>query len=308
MAFDRLISLKVGDPRDDGQPITGLELEELDVEFDVMRSVTFAENTAKFKIYNVSKNTSNEILKEGNVIVFRAGYKDDGGLGIVFIGNITRAIRYRSGPNYITEVEAATTRGESKPLRTLPVSLSYAPKTKVSSILKALADVLLVPITGAENANKVYPEGLPNGWTYVGPIRGALKYCSDLLAKEKVTIFQDNGELVIYDPNDENISFEVGPELTYENGLIQVSPISETLKDEGKKGKKKKKKEKNPPKRVSFLSLMNYRIRPNGLARISDTGTQDGAYIIETARFFGDNFGGDFNVQCEARAGGKLQE
>lgn len=289
MAFGRVCELVVG------IGANAVELSGLDIEFDVTRSNIFSENTATFRIYNASQETRDLIETAGSGVVFRAGYEDDGGLGIVFAGSMMFGQTFRSGPDMITELTCATTRSEDLPLKATLVTLSYAPGTRVSEVLQWIADALGLVLYGSEQANAAFPQGVQNGWVYIGPVRGALSYIRQVLSTFNVGLYIDNGELVAYKIGDTS-QFSVG-RLTYDTGLVSARSITEQWKDDGKK-----KEEEPPPKRVGFVSMLNYKLKPNALVTIADTGTtQDGVWLLEKVRFFGNNFGGDFNCEGEAR-------
>ncbi len=107
MAFNRTIELQV---------LSGntelVSISDLHVEFDVNRTITLAENTGSFIIYNAKKSTRNEVLKEKNYLIFKAGYEDEA-IGTIFMGNIDRSISEQDGPNWITTVDTKTVQSQT---------------------------------------------------------------------------------------------------------------------------------------------------------------------------------------------------
>jgi NAD(P)-dependent dehydrogenase (short-subunit alcohol dehydrogenase family) len=90
MAFGRVVQLLVGkfDKGNESGGETVLDLSGLDIEFDVTRSVEWYDNGAEITIYNPSPDTLNTIMNEGNSVILKAGYEDQGGAKTIFAGQI----------------------------------------------------------------------------------------------------------------------------------------------------------------------------------------------------------------------------
>ena len=82
MAWGRIVELSVGS---EGE---GLLISDLDIDFKVIKSLTFADNYAEFRIYNAKEETRTKILKKGNNLIFKAGYEDEA-VNTLFVGNIS---------------------------------------------------------------------------------------------------------------------------------------------------------------------------------------------------------------------------
>jgi len=284
MALQRQIELSVGA---DG---TGLLISDLDVSFEVIRSVTFAENTAGFTITNAQESTRREILKQGNNVIFKAGYEDEG-IGVLFIGNISMASSVRSGPDIITTLECVSVRGKDKPLGTTYVSLSYGPDVSIKKPLQDIAAALGLVLMGADNTAEIALGNinLDGGFTAAGTARAALDYCKNILKANDVGLYIDNTELVVYNLRGRTSRF-TPVYLDYESGLITVQEIEEEDNQSAQ----------DPiPKKVEFDCLINPKLQPNGLVQIK-TPHVNGFFIIDKLTFSGDNFGGDFHCVGEA--------
>lgn len=278
MAWNRQIELTVGA---DG---TGLLISDLHIDFNVERSITFSENSSEFVIYNAKADTRNKILQKDNNLIFKAGYEDEG-IGTLFIGNITESKSIQEGPDWKTTIQAAAIRSEKEPLENTTVSISFASKSLLNSIIDEIGTAMGLVVLGSENASVE----LPNGWTYVGSAKGALGYCNQVLKDNDAALYIDNNSIVIYRTDVISSRFS-GLILSYDSGLKSVQEITETTDE-------KKRKEK----RISFNSIMLPKIQPNGLIQIKNT-KNDGTYLVEKIRFFGNNYGGEFDCEGEAIA------
>lgn len=278
MAFKRTLEMRVG-VGDSAVIISGL-----DVSFNINRTITPSENTAEFVVYNASESTRRDILKEGNNIIFSAGYVDEDS-SVIFIGNIDKAISYREEADWVTEIESKAIRSKSQSLDNVNVSLSFSENTGYDVILQQVTNALGLSLFGGQNVSDIK---IPSNFVYVGDARAALKNISSKLREFGKSVYIDNGEAIVYNTGQQSEEFTV-QYLTYDSGLLSVSDITEyeAEKDRGNK------------KRVGFECIMMSSLQPNSLITIKNTDN-DGVYIVESLNFYGDNFGGDFNVSGEA--------
>ena len=269
MAFNRTIELQV---------LSGntelVSISDLHVEFDVNRTITLAENTGSFIIYNAKKSTRNEVLKEKNYLIFKAGYEDEA-IGTIFMGNIDRSISEQDGPNWITTVDTKTVQSQTT-VDTTYVAMSYAEDTLLSQPLQEIAAALGLGIFGLDNA----AINLPNGYTFVGVARGALNYCIGILEANERALYIDNNEIVVYQIGNRTSRFSP-VFLDYTSGLKRAYEITE---DDTQSNQK--------PKRIGFECLVIPKLHPRGLVTIKSKSV-NGTFQIEALNFAGDNFGGD---------------
>lgn len=280
MAWGRKIELTIGSNG------IGVDLSALDISFSVSRSISYAENTADFSIFNAAELTRKKILKKKNNLIFKAGYEDEE-MGTIFIGNIAFADDRKEGSDIISKLSAVSARKVDASLKYITVSLSYAPGTLMSDILRDLATALGVVIYGTENA--AIP--MDNGWTFSGSVRAALSDMLQRLKSNRLSMYIDNSELVIYRQGVADSRYRT-IYLDYNSGLISVEERAETgTPDPALKDKK----------RISFKSILIPEMQPNATITIGE-GLHKGVYIVEKLKFEGDNFGGSFNISGEASA------
>ena len=187
MAFNRQMELIIGYGN------IGVQVSDLEMTFDIQRSITFSENTATFTITNANEQTRNMIAQEKNNVTFKAGYVDEG-IGTLFIGQVTEASSEKNDANWITTIKASAIQSTNKPLEYTTLALSYKPGSLLSTILLEIGTTMGVFVAGAENANIT----LPNGLVYAGTVKGALEYCLAILKDNNKGVYIDNNEMVIY--------------------------------------------------------------------------------------------------------------
>jgi len=280
MAFNRLLKLAIGP----APPAQGVEFETLDIDFRVMRSVTFSENTCELAIYNVTETTRNDILIKGNNVILKAGYEDEV-VSTIFIGNITEALSFKKGKDTVTKVTASATRSENKPFEYTIFSASFGKTTKVSQVINQIAQTLGLVVFGLENANI----SMPNGFVHAGSARAALAKCKKILKANGADLYIDNNELVIYRTEGRTSSFQAAY-LDSDSGLLSVGPLSESKADEEEK--------KDKTTRLEFIALLNPAIKPNSVITIKSVAIS-GSYFVDMVEFYGNNYGGDFNCRGE---------
>lgn len=287
MAWDRYCELSIG------ESAIGLLISDLDIEFEIQKSMKLSENFAQFKIYNAQLSTRNDILKQGNNVTFAAGYRDEGN-STIFIGQIIRSISKKISCDWVSDIVAVTSRGKLKKIDTIPLTLSFAAQSILSTIISQLAATLGLVVAGIENANII----LSNGWVYQGTTGGALRYIQNILRNEGKDLYFNDDELVIYNIGIPS-KFEI-VRLAYSGGLLSIEDITEPPKESQGMGKRRN-KIKEVSKRVRFETILIPQLQLNAPINVFGTD-QDGTYIVEKLSFVGDNFGGDYVCRGEAIA------
>lgn len=87
-----------------GQSGKGILIENLRIQFEIVKTSDPDPNYAIIKIFNLAPSNEEKIRKEFDDIIVNAGYKDS--VRLIFRGNIRFAYRYRQGSDWITEIEA----------------------------------------------------------------------------------------------------------------------------------------------------------------------------------------------------------
>lgn len=88
-----------------GKGGNGLMIENLRIQFEVVKTVDSKPNKALIKVFNLNQTHDAQIRTEYTDVFLNAGY--EGALNLVFRGNITHVFHYKEGTDWITEIEAA---------------------------------------------------------------------------------------------------------------------------------------------------------------------------------------------------------
>ena len=298
MAFDRIFELQVGFHDNSSTNKIGsqrgnissglsssLDIDGLDIEFNITRSRAFSDNIAEFKIFNSKEETRTKILKRGNSIIFKTGYKDQGDPATIFMGSITEATSIKEFPNWVTTIKAATIQAMNQTLENTYIAFSYASDSRISQPLQQLASGLGLVIIGIENVASIL---LDNGIVYAGPAKQGLKYIANILTIHDIGIYIDNQEIVIYKLNAQDSTFNV-VYLDMDSGLLNAHDITEYNTQ----------LPQPQPKRVQFECLVVPKLQPNGLVKIVHPKI-NGVFVLDKINFVGNNYGGDNKCTCEA--------
>lgn len=171
----------------------------------------------------------------------------------------------------------------------IPVAVSYSRDAKVRTILRNIATVTGLVLYGAEGLDESMT--FPNGWTYVGGVRGAMQSLGLMLRDRGWSLTVDNTTILVYPLNGGNLT-TTAAYLTYEYGLIKAEA---------------KNKDNIPPKMdakgnkipltqaYTFEALLSPKIAPNTLVKIK-TEAVDTVIQVAEVEFSGNNYGGDFKV------------
>lgn len=271
MAFGRICELNIG------SSASGLVVSGLDIDFEVNRSITFAENSATFTIYNAKEETINTILTTGNNVNFKVGY-DDEVTSSVFIGNIRESNTKKTNTGNITELFCITGGGSTTALATQYLSLSYGANSSLSTIINSVASSLSLTVFGLENITDIV---LQNGFVFVGKANNALVQIENILRANDKAFYRDNDELVIYNKGS-NSKFTVVI-LSPSGGLLRVEKITD--------------KDSEDISKYRFNSIMIPQLQINGLVQYNNV-----IYTVSKLKYYGNNYGGDFNIEGEMYA------
>lgn len=309
MAWGRIVRLEARN--DDGVQV---DVSALRIDARCVRSRVFANNELEATIYNANESTINKFLQRGTNVALYAGYEDEGMPGLMYQGNIIDSKTYRQGANTLTVVRSMALRSLSRPFTATPVCLSFEPGKTAADVIDSIGALLgLVPI-GKEMAAEVKFEG---GWTYVGPVSGAMKRLGQDLRPSGIGLYVDLAELVVFKYSGDQtytiafISKETGL-LSLQNTTDYISAAHSNLDSlasklasynqevsEAKSSKKKKKKVlkpddpddvysyldgifKNMKKTYSARTVVMPKLRPNSLVHLSDKSQGvDGLFVVD---------------------------
>jgi len=286
MASGRIVNLIVG--KNNG---LGLEISNLNVEFDIDRSYKIESNTAHFKIYNTSKETRDKILKVDNNIILKAGYEDEE-TGIIFNGVIFDVHSKKTKTEWVTEIIANDYGTNKKNIYKLTINNAYKEGIPISMVINDIIGILGITVNGLQNCSDIY---MNNAKVFSGLIKDVMKNISNILKVNGVGIYFDSNEMVIYKLGEQTSTFGI-VNLTPQNGLIgEVEEITDNSKEDTTNSSNNDKVKK----RYAAVSLMNAKIKPNTLIKLKSSNV-NGLFIVEKVNFIGDNFGGsDFGCRIE---------
>ena len=306
MAWGRIVRLEARNSEG-----VQVDVSSLRIDARCVRSRVFANNELEATIYNADESTINKFLQRGTNVALYAGYEDEGTPGLMYQGNIIDSKTYRQGADTLTVVRSMALRSLSRPFTATPVCLSFEPGKTAADVIDSIGALLgLVPI-GKEMAAEVKFEG---GWTYVGPVSGAMKRLGQDLRPAGIGLYVDLAELVVFKYSGDStytmafISQETGL-LSLQNTTDYISAAHSNLdslasklasyNQEVAEAKSKKNKVlkpddpddvyayldgifKNMKKTYSARTVVMPKLRPNSLVHLSDKSQGvDGLFVVD---------------------------
>lgn len=181
----------------------------LHISFSIEKSSSESANTAKVEVWNLSPANLKVLDRKDCVIELQAGY--DGNIALVLVGNVVTATTSMDGADRLTEIEVVDGRVA---LRDTYVSLSYSGKVNCKDVFNDLAGQMGVSVVYSKKAKF---KMLPNGFSFVGPAKNALK---KLCKTCRLSWSIQNSVLQIRKPN-EPITTK-GYLLSSDTGLLDV--------------------------------------------------------------------------------------
>lgn len=201
-------------PDDNAPPAVNLKIgPPYTVEFEIRRAAASSSQTATFRLYNLAKQTRDQIQKDWfnvadiRALQFSAGYQGEA-LPMLFNGTVKQAQSKRSGVNIITEIEGfdgAFAMANGYSLR------SVMGGTKFSDLLKTLAQDL--PGLARSAIVGRFDSTTSRGSVFAGNTWNYILQLSEGLA------IIDNNQLKVLNQN-EVIQAEI-PVITSESGLLE---------------------------------------------------------------------------------------
>jgi len=179
MKFDREAILQVRIRNKDFNGYTDtIIVKGLRISFTIIKSTSATTNSAVIKVWNLSQDNRNLIKDYGDQVTLYAGYKEDGGPQVLFVGDTTTVIHTYDVPEIVTTLECGD--GE-KYVNQLRVVLSFGANVQARTIISSIASqmgVTLLPIPSGFNL--VYRQG----FKYIGMGKDALNIVCDKLGLE----------------------------------------------------------------------------------------------------------------------------
>jgi len=269
----------------------GIQTHELKISFDVSKSISSSQNSAKIQIWNLSEAHRNSIGKELDDIMLEAGYMppgEGGNVGIIFKGQMRDVEHKREGPDIVTTLSC----GEGdRAFRKATISKTFRAGTEVKEVVDEIYKQL--EAEGIDRGEWKFPDDI-NDRKFKRPYSmcGGCKREMDTLGRGKGFYWSV-----------QNGTMEVIPHDGYVGGIVLISPETgmvdtPTITDNG----------------VKVSALLNPEIRPNRRVRIEsqtlEMNAEGGEYRVSQCDYSGDNREGDFIVQVhgESIKGGKVDE
>ena len=325
MAFGREIRLYVGNfnkGNDSGE--NALDMSELDMEFEVTRSIEWYENGATITVFNPSPDALNTLMNEGNSVILKAGYRDENNLRNIFVGQIAMASPQRDGKDIVVVLTCVSARGAFYQLARLNCSVAFSRGKVIRDCLQELCDYAgIVLRSGDDDVMRK---------TLEVPFRASQNFSAliesfsrdVLFPYHRVKVYLDNNELIVIGL-DNTIRLEEVV-LNHDTGLLECREVRDERlnkvnfgddpayyffsgSDQKVKPKERPSKEIDRTKKVHCRCLMNPAIVPNCFVQIDSSdggGTSSvldvkGRYIVTECTYRGGKTSSDFTVEFDAQ-------
>jgi len=236
--FDRNYYLAIQKTAPSDAPVEFLEVpNELTVQFDIKRHSFGDSNYAQIKIYNLSRQSANSILKTDydfnlmKQVIFQAGYGDGPSWPLLFTGNCSTVKSVREGNNYVTTIEAFDA-GFAYSNAKLPVPFTSPEGATRQSLITQMAKTLATPENGSVQLGAIGTAGgylldsIPKGNSYTG---NPLNLIAEMTGGFGTNLmFVDQNRLHVLDKlHGEVIQTPTVPKITASSGLLGT-PVRES--------------------------------------------------------------------------------
>lgn len=168
--FMRRYTLKAGKAGKKGFQIGNISSatqEALHVSFSIEKSNAESPNDAKVQIWNLSPKNLNILEEKDCIVELKAGYGNS--MALILAGNVATAITTRDNADRLTELQVVDGLVE---LRDTTISISMNGKVNCKEVYKKIANKMGVSVVFAKDLSF---KTLPNGFSYVGKAKNALK-------------------------------------------------------------------------------------------------------------------------------------
>jgi hypothetical protein len=287
MQFDRVIraQIQLVKPNEDGY-IQTLIIEKLRIAFSIFKSESFSTNTANIRIYNLGADKRNQIAQIGDQVRLEAGYREDGGPQLIFLGQTTQTSHLFAQPEIITVLDCGD---GDKTLNNTTISVSFGPDTPARTAIQSIASQMGLIITEfAPTENLVYTHGYSDS----GLARDILQNVADYLDLQPTV---QNGNLLLLDKAAGSLKPPV--EINANTGMIG---IPERYTDKKQYLYRSLPPDSTPKPGWKVRTLLRPDILPGDRIRLRSTRANvNGDFIVVTARHEGDNYGPNFETTFE---------
>jgi hypothetical protein len=263
-----------------------LDVSDLHVTFNCIKVFQMQPQYSHIVIYNLSAQTENAIIKEGDRVTLEAGYEGSQ-YGLIFDGNVVQYIRDKpDGATYSLTLVAA----DSDAWMNYSVSnFSIVRGQNARSIAENLANKASIPIQLGNISDSLSTSQLTRGKVVFGLTRDYLK---QIAKSENATAFVDDGKVHLFKADDMPDGEII--DLSPESGLIGVPAQTEYG--------------------ITIRSLLNPRIKLTSLVHVTNNLIKnqeynqgqipysldnDGIYRVIKVTYMGDTRGQDWYTEVE---------
>lgn len=139
----------------------------LHISFSIEKSTSETPNTAKIQVWNLSDKSLKVLDTKDCTVQLRAGYTDH--IALILVGNVVTVTTSLDGADKMTEIEVVDGRVA---LRDTYLSVSFKGKVNSKDVFNHIAGAMGVAVVYSKKAKF---KTLPNGFSFVGPAKNALK-------------------------------------------------------------------------------------------------------------------------------------
>lgn len=257
---------------------TGIIIENLAIEFDIEHNLTKHPNQCTIKIMNLTEETRIAISRTGLPLkmTLEAGY--EGGLAMIFSGDVTYILSARHGADWVTELQGGDGDHVSASAR---VNKTYAPGTTVGKVLSDLFGSIDQHVPDVIKNNEVFGKKFNNGLALSGKIKDQIPKILKPFGYTWCT--QDGNPIVLRDEDTVGESLEIS-EAT---GMIDAPEFG-----------KPERKTHTPT--VTIHSLLFPRVRAGFPIKVHSLGIDEQMKVIKV-KHIGQTHGTSWFTQIEAK-------
>ncbi len=265
---------------------SGIDITGLRAVFTIEKSMSAEPNRSTIQIYNLSPETQNFILSEAKRILIEAGYDNSEQYGLIFDGDIVKAIR-RAAQSIDKVTEVIAQDGDMF-LNSGFISVSYSAGQTTQSVLSQMQGIADDDMTLGSVSNDLKGTKLARGKAMFGQPKD---YASMLAKSEGALFYVNDRKINLVKPGD--LPYGQIVDLSPSSGLIGTPEQNDST--------------------VSGKCLLNPLLNVNKLIHISNEYVQEtneigkaslssGVYKIIKLKHTGDTLGNDWYTEFDAVA------
>ena len=281
-AFNRYIKVTIS------SSVTGQKLtfSQLNIKFDITKSISQIPDTCRLVIYNISDNTRGVISKSFDKLSIECGYAEN--YGLIFTGDIFNIFHRKTPPDFVTEIYASDSVASITQSIT---NVSFGPYVSELDIIDRIRRDMKLSI-GEIDLRRVRFK--PSGWNFCGRSSDALNELSSSSGEMGFDWYVSGGALYVLNKNTVLKSKQV-----YEIDALSGMVGSPTITEIG----------------AEVKTLLNWQITPNEEILIKSSGQvvklsnlkfldatkwiSNGRYRVLSIRHYGESRGNSWYTYLE---------